>query len=161
MPIQKLLYNSKKISGLIIFHHQLQQLREVFNLATDITCRHTLWGQTLNCKQFDHHVVCMIKPWGSPGLNPHFESVKLKLIILMFDYQETIPTSLSTANFYLPFGLGHYPTITEHQKFSFLHHRTVVFHSSLLRMHWCLFLVYRQTLAVNSSGIPPEFRRNP
>ncbi len=71
MSIQKLLYNSKKLSEPIIFHHQLQQLREIFNLATDRNCSQTQWEMILNWRPLDYQVIYMIKAWGSPFGNPH------------------------------------------------------------------------------------------
>ena len=42
MFIQKLIHKNEKASGIIKFHHQLEQLKNIFSLATDMTCSQTL-----------------------------------------------------------------------------------------------------------------------
>ena len=68
-----------------------------------------------NCRKTSYHVKYMIKTWGLAVCSPQFN----RFIAYNFNLQlpRSHPYFLSTLNFNLPFGLGHYCTIAEPETF--------------------------------------------
>ena len=61
MFIQKLIHKNEKASGIIKFHHQLEQLKNIFSLATDMTAAKLCENLYSTASKFDYHVNYMIK----------------------------------------------------------------------------------------------------